>query len=114
MKSEQKIDKRINAEWRFLARRVLDLCAEISERGLFGRDQSTSSEGERQLAAFVERRESAMTLLNSVSLEPQFGPGRNLAQLRRLVSGLECSRSYFVPGAISSQPDLAEQMGGNR
>jgi len=110
MKSEQKTDKTINAEWRFLARRVLDLCAEISDRGLLGRDQPTSCEGERQLAAFVERRESALTLLGRVSREPQAGPGANLAQLRRLVSGLECSRSYFVPAAIGQQ-SMTEQMG---
>ncbi len=113
MKSEQNTDKKINAEWRFLARRVLDLCAEISDRGLLGRDPSTSSEGERQLAAFVERRESALTLLGRVSREPHARPGANLAQLRRLVSGLECSRSYFVPAGIGEQ-GITERMSQSR
>lgn len=94
MKSEQKTDKNINAEWRFLARRVLDLCAEINSRILRG---ASSSEGEHQLAAFVERRETAMALLQAASQTPASGPGRYLAHLRRLVTGLECSRSFFVP-----------------
>lgn len=94
MKSEQKTDKNINAEWRFLARRVLDLCAEINSRILRG---ASSSEGEHQLAAFVERRDTAMALLQAASQTPASGPGRYLAHLRRLVTGLECSRSFFVP-----------------
>ncbi len=94
MQSERKIDKKINAEWRFLARRVLDLCAEISKRGL---RRESCSESQRQLDAFVERRETAMALLQTASQAPACGPGRHLAHLRRLVAGLECSRSFFVP-----------------
>lgn len=93
--SEQTINKNINAEWRSLARRASDLCAEISSRGSRSLSES-SAEGQRQLAAFVERRETAMALLAAANDEPGAGPSRYLAHLRRLVSGLECSRSFFV------------------
>lgn len=95
MKSEQTMNKKINAEWRFLANRVLDLCAEISSRGSRSLSE-TSTEGRRQLAAFVERRETAMALLAAASDDPGAGAARYLAHLRRLVSGLECSRTFFV------------------
>jgi hypothetical protein len=97
MQSGQRSNKQINAEWRFLARRVLDLCAEISSRGSRSVGEG-SAEGRHQLAAFIERRETAMALLAAVSEEPAAGPARHMVQLRRLVSGLECSRSFFVPG----------------
>jgi len=99
--SEQTINKNINAEWRSLARRASDLCAEISSRGSRSLSES-SAEGQRQLAAFVERRETAMALLAAADDEPGAG-GRYLAHLRRLVSGLECSRSFFVPSVSTGE-----------
>lgn len=99
--SEQKTNKKIHAEWRFLARRASDLCDEISSRGSRSLGEG-SAEGQRQLAAFFERRETAMALLAAAGDEPGAGPDRYLAHLRRLVSGLECSRSFFVPGVGES------------
>ena len=87
--------KKINAEWRFLARRVLLICDSIDAEAVEAAAQGRSSrEASLQSAAFRERRERALGLMARIR-EGGDSPIRHLEDLRRLVSGLECSRSYF-------------------
>jgi hypothetical protein len=87
--------KKINAEWRFLARRVLLLCQGIAqavdEKAWTGFDHR---EALLQEAAFRERSQRAFALIDLIRAGKDH-PTRHLEDLRRLVAGLECSRSYF-------------------
>lgn len=89
-------EKQVNAEWRFLARRVLMLCQsidQVSDEG--GGDRSDARESSLQDQAFRERRDRALDLMERIreGVDP---PGRHLEDLRRIVSGLECSQTFFV------------------
>jgi len=92
---DQDEKKKINAEWRFLARRVLMICNSIDAAAVDAAAAGKSSrEASLQSAAFRERRERALKLMARIR-EGGDTPIRHLEDLRRLVSGLECSRSYF-------------------
>ena len=92
--------KRINAEWRFLARRVMLLCDGIERDGLAPPPGGPESrERSLQKEAFTERSRRARALIEQVRAGGD-SPGRHLEDLRRLVAGLECSRSYFDPGRL--------------
>ncbi|KPK60433.1 MAG: hypothetical protein AMJ59_06020 [Gammaproteobacteria bacterium SG8_31] len=87
--------KKINAEWRFLARRVLMICETIDSAAVeAAASDSLSREAALQSAAFRERRERALSLMAKIR-QGNDSPTRHLEDLRRLVSGLECSRSFF-------------------
>lgn len=93
--SEQEEKKKINAEWRFLARRVLLICETIDEDVVRAAASGQSSrEASLQSEAFRERRQQALGLMARIR-EGSASPMRYLEDLRRLVSGLECSRSFF-------------------
>ncbi len=94
--------KKINAEWRFLARRVLLLCDGVDRAALAtARDAGESREATLQKEAFLERSQRALALIELIRIgrEP---PTRHLEDLRRLVAGLECSRSYFAPERMTA------------
>lgn len=92
---EYEEEKKINAEWRFLARRVLMICETIDRTAV---EEAAAGEASReaslQSAAFRERMERALGLMARIR-EGGGSPTKHLEDLRRLVSGLECSRSYF-------------------
>jgi hypothetical protein len=92
--------KRINAEWRFLARRVLLLCDRVQRTGLdASRDGTDPREASLQKEAFLERSRRALQLIEMIRIGND-RPTRHLEDLRRLVAGLECSRSYFDSGRL--------------
>ena len=97
---EDEETKKINAEWRFLARRVLLLCAGIER---LGKEATPTVPDARetclQQEAFLERRQRAMALIEMIRAG-QDRPTRHLEDLRRLVAGLECSRSFFGSGQL--------------
>jgi hypothetical protein len=91
-------NKKLNAEWRFLVRRTLMLCDEIDRAAspVFTPGVAHSRETGLQLEAFRERRESAFLLIELIRVEGSERLAGQLEAMRRLVSGLECSRSFFV------------------
>jgi len=89
--------KRVNAEWRFLARRVLLLCDGITRAGVqTPRAGLDPREASLQKEAFLERSQRALALIELIRTGGDH-PHRHLEDMRRLVAGLECSRSYFDP-----------------
>lgn len=98
--SEDVEGKRVNAEWRFLARRVLVLCDRVQRTGLETSCGGTDPrEASLQKEAFLERSRRALQLLELIRVGKD-RPTRHLEDLRRLVAGLECSRSYFDSGCL--------------
>jgi hypothetical protein len=99
-------NKKLNAEWRFLVRRTLMLCDEIDRaaRPAVTPGVAHSRETGLQLEAFRERRESAFVLIELIREEGSERLAGHLEALRRLVCGLECSRSFFLapPRAAAS------------
>jgi len=99
-RSEDMEGKKVNAEWRFLARRVLLLCDGVQRAGLDNsRDDVDPREVSLQKEAFLERSGRALQLIELIR-NGKDRPTRHLEDLRRLVAGLECSRSYFDPRRI--------------
>ena len=118
--------KKLNAEWRFLVRRAMILCDEIDRAALpdSAPGVAPTREIDFQLEAFRERRDRTFSLIEHIREEAaqlstqalatarehireegsERLPGQ-LEGLRRLVSGLECSRSFFVspPSATAAR-----------
>lgn len=90
--------KKLNAEWRFLVRRAMVLCDEIDRaaRPAVTPGVAHSRETGLQLEAFRERRERAFGLIERIREEGSERLAGQLEGLRRLVSGLECSRTFFL------------------
>lgn len=92
-------EKKTNAEWRFLTRRVLTLCQEvdrIATAAIRAASAAPTRESHLQVEAFRERRRNALDLIEKIRDDGHERPFRHLENLRRLVTGLECSRSYFI------------------
>ena len=95
---EEDNKKKLNAEWRFLVRRTMMLCDEIDRaaRPAVVPGVAHSRETGLQLEVFRERRERAFVLIEMIREEGSERLVGHLERLRRLVSGLECSRSFFL------------------
>lgn len=90
--------KKLNAEWRFLVRRAMVICDEIDRaaRPAVTPGVAHSREIGLQLEVFRERRERAFVLIERIREEGSERLAGQLEGLRRLVSGLECSRNFFL------------------
>jgi hypothetical protein len=99
--------KKLNAEWRFLVRRAMILCDEIDRAALpdSAPGVAPTREIDFQLEAFRERRDRTFSLIEHIREEGSERLPGQLEGLRRLVSGLECSRSFFVspPSATAAR-----------